>query len=128
MKQVYERGIAPAVCGAGYRPHIINRDPEVDKVDDAIIAAIRRAKFVVADCTHGDDGARGSVYYEIGFAHGLGKEVIFTCRKDLIDGIHFDIRQHFQIGWMEPEELIRPLRDRIIARVGTGPHYVETEE
>lgn len=128
MNQVYERGIAPAVCDAGYEPHIINRDPTVDKVDDAIVAAIRKAKFVVADCTHGDDGVRGSVYYEIGFAHGLGKEVIFTCRNDLIDGIHFDIRQHFQIGWTRHEDLIRPLRDRIIARVGTGPHFVDRGE
>lgn len=52
-------------------------------------AEIRRSRFLVADFTHDKkQGARGSVYYEAGFAHGLNIPVIFTAR----DGTkpHFD--------------------------------------
>ena len=44
----------------------IDRHEHVNKIDDEIIAEIRRARFVVADFTHGDTGGRGSVYYEAG--------------------------------------------------------------
>ena len=47
----------------------------MDKIDDEIIGEIRRSRFLVADFTHGDKGARGSVYYEAGFAYGLGLPV-----------------------------------------------------
>ena len=42
-----------------------------NKIDDEIVAEIRRSKFIIADFSHGSDGARGGVYFEAGFAHGL---------------------------------------------------------
>ena len=90
MKDAQERGILPAIKDAGYTPILIDRKEHVNKIDDEIIAEIRRSRFVVADFTHGDDGARGGVYYEAGFAHGLGIPVIFTCRKDVFEKVHFD--------------------------------------
>ena len=100
----------------------IDRDPSVDKIDDAIIAEIRRSRFLIADFTHGEDGARGGVYYEAGYAHGLGIPVIFTCHKDKIDELHFDTRQYAHIVWDSPEELRTLLRDRILARIEEGPN------
>ena len=93
---LFSEAIEPAVKDAGYDALIINEEHFLDKIDDQIIAGIKRSRFVVADFTHGNGGARGSVYYEAGFAQGLGKDVIFTCRKDIIDNneIHFDIRQY----------------------------------
>ncbi|MFC1886373.1 hypothetical protein ACFLZM_04890, partial [Thermodesulfobacteriota bacterium] len=73
-------------------------DPEHQfngKIDDEIIAQIRRSRFIVADFT----GHRGGVYYEAGFAKGLGLEVIWTCNKNDIDKLHFDIRQYNCIDW-----------------------------
>ena len=35
-----------------------------------------------------------SVYYEAGFAQGLNIEVIFTCRKDILEHMDFDTRQY----------------------------------
>ena len=77
-----------------------------------------------ADFTQGEKGARGGVYYEAGFAHGLGIEVFFTCRKDVLDNndIHFDTRQYNHIGWKTPEELRQRLAARISAVIGDGPH------
>ena len=121
MVKVYEEGIEPAVMDAGYLPLRIDNKKDVNKLDDEIIAAIRESLFVIADFTHGDEGLRGSVYYEAGFAHGLGKDVIFTCQEDTIRKLHFDVRQYAFIGWKTPEDLRKGLLDRIRARVGTGP-------
>ncbi|MFA5879989.1 MAG: hypothetical protein WC860_07435 [Candidatus Margulisiibacteriota bacterium] len=68
-------------------------------IDDEIIASIKKSKFVIADLT----GYRGGVYYEIGYAHALNKEVILLCREDwfkdkkdenekiIQEGVHFDL-------------------------------------
>lgn len=87
-----------------------------DDITDKIIAEIRRSKFLVADFT----GDRGGVYYEAGFAHGLGKEVIFTCRKDYFCNErkpHFDIEHRSFILWETPEQLAEKLVDRIRATI-----------
>lgn len=121
MSQAYEDGILPAIEAAGYSPLRIDQKPDANKIDDEIIAEIRRSRFVVADFTHGDDGARGGVYFEAGFAMGLGIPVIFTCRKDILGKLHFDTRQYAHIGWETPEQLRVELKNRILARIGEGP-------
>lgn len=121
MNDAFENGIKPAIESAGYKPLRIDRKPDVNKIDDAIIAEIRRSRFLVADFTHGKEGARGGVYFEAGFAHGLGIPVIYTCRKDMVDKLHFDTRQYAHIVWQDPKELHDELRNRILARIGEGP-------
>ena len=69
---------------------------------DEIIAEIRRSRFLVADFTHGEDGARGGVYYEAGFANGLGIKVIHTCREDAVRTLHFDTSHINHIVWRSP--------------------------
>ena len=99
MSETWEKGIKPAIRNSGHEPFRIDEPKDVIKIDDRIIAEIKRSRFLVADFTHGRDGARGNVYYEAGFAQGLEIPVIFTCRKDLIDKVHFDIRQYYHIAW-----------------------------
>ncbi len=125
VESAYDDGIAPAIRDCGFEPKRIDRDPTIDKIDDAIIAEIRRSRFLVADFTHGNEGARGGVYYEAGFAHGLGLPVIFTCHSDVIDEIHFDTRQYAHIVWNTTSELRDSLRDRVLARIGEGPNIVQ---
>ena len=100
----------------------IDRKPDVNKIDDEIIAEIRRSRFLVADFTHGEDGARGGVYYEAGFAYGLDLPVIYSCRKDKEKKLHFDTRQYYHILWGTPEELRDSLAQRIEAFIGAGPN------
>ena len=126
MNEVYDNGIRPGIVAAGYSPLIINRKLDVNKIDDEIIGEIRRSRFLVADFTHGEDGARGGVYFEAGFAQGLGIPVIYSCRYDMIDKLHFDTRQYAHIVWKDSEELRRELRNRIIARIGEGPESQTT--
>ncbi len=121
MNNVYEEGIERAIKNTGYKPMRIDKKPNVNKIDDEIIAEIRRSRFLIADFTHGQDGARGGVYYEAGFAHGLGIPVIFSCRKDIIDKLHFDTRQYYHIVWENPEQLRDGLEKRILALIGQGP-------
>lgn len=121
MKLVYDEGIAPAIRDAGYEPVRIDRKEHNNKIDDEIIAEIRRSRFVVSDFTQGASGARGGVYYEAGFAQGLNMPVIFTCRNDMIDKVHFDTRQYNHIIWATPEELRERLAKRISATLGDGP-------
>ena len=121
MDDAFEKGIKPAIEGAGYKPLRIDQKPDVNKIDDEIIAEIRRSRFLVADFTHGDEGARGGVYFEAGFAEGLGIPVIYTCRNDMVDKLHFDTRQYAHIDWETPDELRDRLLHRIRARIGEGP-------
>ena len=116
-----EKGIEPAIAEAGYNPLRIDRKEHINKIDDEIIAEIRRSRFLVADFTQGEDGARGGVYYEAGFAHGLGIPVIFTCRKDAVEALHFDTNHYNHIVWNTPEELRESLKNRILAVIGEGP-------
>ena len=124
VESAYDEGIAPAIWDCGFKPKRIDRDPTIDKIDDAIISELRESRFLVADFTHGNKGARGGVYYEAGFAHGLGIPVIFTCRKDMINEIHFDTRQYAHIQWDDTAELRSSLRARILARIGKGSNVL----
>ena len=138
MSEARNKGIIPAIQSAGYNPVIIDQEEFLGKIDDKIIAEIRRSKFMVADFTHRKGefsggkcledeeghrrlGARGGVYYEAGFAEGVGLDVIPTCRSDMIDDVHFDTRQLNHIVWDSPEDLRVRLENRIRRVIGEGP-------
>lgn len=121
MNEAYNSGIYLGIDDAGYDPVRIDRQEHNEKIDDRIIAEISRSRFLVADFTHGENGMRGGVYYEAGFAHGLRIPVIFTCKADVIDKVHFDTRQYNHITWSTPEELREKLCNRICATIGDGP-------
>lgn len=111
---VYDEAIAPALDECGFNPVRIDKREHNNKIDDEIIAEVRRAKFVVADFSCGEDGARGGVYYEAGYAAGIGKPVIFCVREDDLDRVHFDTRQYNHIVWTDAEDL----RIKLINRIG----------
>ena len=126
MDESYRNGVAPAVRDAGYNPLRIDQKEHINKIDDEIIAEIRRSKFLISDFTQGSDGARGGVYYEAGFAHGLGLPVIFTCRGDSLDNLHFDTNHYNHIVWTNSADLREKLTQRILAVMGTGPAASQT--
>jgi hypothetical protein len=110
--------IDKGIRAAGYEPLRIDQKQHNNKIDDEIIAAIRRSRFVVADFTK----QRGGVYFEAGFAKGLNLEVIWLCRKDELKEVHFDTRQYYFIVW-EPDnlsDLSKNLQIRIEASLGRG--------
>lgn len=128
MKEIYEAAIKPAIeakeCGAFKAFRVDNHEHNND-ITDEIIAGIKACRFMVADMT----GYRGGVYFEAGFAKGLGKPVIFTCRKDWFTGeytqdgkpikerVHFDINHQNIIVWDNPEDLKQRIINRIRATI-----------
>ena len=122
MDEAWEKGFKPGIKDAGYKPCRIDRMEHNNKIDDEIIAEVKRSRFLVADFTSELEKVRGGVYYEAGFAQGLNIPVIFTCRKDQIEVVHFDTRQFNHIVWDEAEDLRKKLKNRISATIGDGPH------
>lgn len=116
MLEIYEEGFAPAILSTGFETLRIDRKEHNKKIDDEIIAELRRSKFVIADFTK----QRGGVYFEAGFALGLNIPVIWCCRKDDIENLHFDIRQYNCIDWTTAGELRARLENRILALIGKG--------
>jgi nucleoside 2-deoxyribosyltransferase len=117
----YQDAIEPAVRDAGYDAVRIDRLEHVNRIDDEILAQIRLCKFIISDFTSETDKPRGGVYFEAGFALGLGKPVIWTAKEGTV--VHFDTRQYNHIFWKDEAELRERLHNRIIALLGVGPHY-----
>ena len=106
---VYEEAIQPAIEACGFLPDRVDRREFNNKICDEIIAGIRKSRLMVADFT----GHRGGVYFEAGFAKGLGRPVIFTCKNTDISDAHFDTDHYNHIVWKDPEDL----RQRLMARI-----------
>jgi len=113
MNIASETGFKRAIRDAGFEPIRVDDREHNGKIDDQIIAEIRRSKFVICDFT----GQRGGVYFEAGFAMGLGLPVIWTCRQDFLNATHFDTRQYNHIVWTDEEDLYKQLYNRIRATI-----------
>ena len=116
--------IEKAIRAAGYKPMRIDKEVFAGLIDEAILERIEKSHFLVADLTHGMEGARGSVYYEAGLARAMGKEVILTARKDHLNGkIHFDLGHYQILTWTEDDldRFEQELLARIKELVGAAP-------
>ena len=71
-----------------FRMYRTDREEFNDKICDRIIAEIRRSRFMIADVT----GHRHAVYFEAGYAKGLGLDVIWTCREDEMEETGSQVR------------------------------------
>ena len=113
LNSAWEEGFKPALKSTGFDPYRVDKDSFNDKIDDHIIAEIRRSGLLVADFTE----HRAGVYFEAGFAMGLGIPVIYTCRDKAIEKAHFDTRQYNHIVWTDPSDLKSKLAFRIAATI-----------
>jgi nucleoside 2-deoxyribosyltransferase len=114
LREAYEQGIRAAIeddCKLlAVRVDLVEHN---ENICDRIVVEIKKAQFMVADFTlH-----RAGVYFETGYAAGLGRPVIWTCRKDELQRTHFDTRQYNHIDWADPGDLRKRLADRIRATV-----------
>jgi hypothetical protein len=109
----WEDGLKLGIEDCGYEALRVDRKQHNEKICDVIIAEIRKSKFLVADFTF----HRNGVYFEAGMMLGLGRPVIFTCRKDDLKNAHFDTRQYYHIEWETPAELREKLKSRIQATI-----------
>jgi len=82
------------------------------RITDKILNLLSQAKYVVADLTH----ERPNVYFELGYARGLGKTVITTVRKGTT--VHFDVKDWTYIEYDDSRTLERELMKRLKAEEG----------
>ena len=111
--ELFNNVFSPAIKNCGYEPVRVDLIPHNNKICDQIISEIKSSQCLISDFT----GHRGGVYYEAGFAHGLGIPVIFTCEETDLQNIHFDIRQYNFLTWKKHvlSEFIDKIQNRIKA-------------
>jgi len=97
LDRVVKECFSPAVNRAGFELRTITDKQPAGLIDDQLRVALRTSRFVVADLTHGSNGA----YWEAGFAEGLGRPVIYTCREAEWKqrASHFDTNHLVTVIW-----------------------------
>ena len=118
LNKLFDPYIKNAVLDSGYNPVRIDKHEHINRIDDEIIVLIKRSKFLIAEFT----GQRGGVYFESGFALGLGLPVIWICKRSEIKEIHFDTNHYNFILWKENElgYFQKALQNRIEAVIDKG--------
>ena len=95
--------------------------PDCPHFTDQIFFQIARSRFVVADFTHGAEGARGGVYFEAGYAKGLGIPIIWCIRDDDVSKMHFDTDHYPHVTWTDSKDLREKLATKVRGFLGEGP-------
>ena len=114
---VWTNGYYPALNEVGYDPIRVDTEQTNHKIDNKIIADIRKSGLVVADFT----GQSNGVYFEAGFAEGIGIDVIYAVRDTDIKNLHFDTRQYSHIVWADLPDLRKQVIDRVEATLPNRP-------
>lgn len=110
----YEYGIKRVVEECGYKCARTTDQDYNSSIYDQIVLNIQKARFVIGNLTH----ARPNCYYEVGYAHAMGKDVILVAREEDKD-IHFDVRHYNIIIYRGSiSALEQSLRRRIEGTVG----------
>jgi hypothetical protein len=106
LDSAYYGAIKPVIQEFGFKAIRIDEIPDSGSISDQILEAIAKSRYVLADLS----GEKPNCYYETGFAHALGKELILCIRKDEV--IHFDVHNYRFIVWETEEDLRNALRKR----------------
>ena len=110
-----QKAIENGCRASGFKAITVDMVEHQDGISDKIVSLINQSRFVVADFTENNLG----VYYEAGYAKGLGKEVIFTVNKKHVDDLHFDTQHINHILWSDYEELEKSITNRIGAIINS---------
>ena len=98
LDSLVEDAIKPIIQNEmGYRLVDMRDLAQAGVIDNIMRMAIRDAAFVIADLTHGNQGA----YWEAGYAEGLKKPVVYICEKSAFEktGTHFDTNHCTTVPW-----------------------------
>lgn len=125
MNAVYENSIKATIEECGYRARRIDRiNAENMRLDDLIEKEIKDSKFVIIDLTE----QKRAVYFEAGYARGIKKGTIWTCRKGEESKIALNVRQFPFVFWSDEQDLKENLKSRIEKTFGPGPFVGKENE
>jgi hypothetical protein len=98
--------IKPLAQEFGLRVVRVDEIQDSGRINDQILENIAKSCLIISDLS----GERPNCYYETGFAHALGKNIVLTIHKG--SDIHFDLSSHRFIQWETESEL----RSALVAR------------
>lgn len=78
-----------------------------ERITDRILESIQKAEYVVVDLTNN----RPNVFYEAGYAHGIGKIPIYIARRET--KLEFDLKDYPVIFFRNMKELKDRLEKRL---------------
>ena len=87
----------------GVQAERVDEAPSNERITDRILESIRKAEFVIVDLTY----SRPNVYYEAGYAQGIGKTPVFVAKKGT--ELEFDLKDYPVIFF----ESYRQLKDEL---------------
>jgi hypothetical protein len=113
LDTAYRECFKHAVARTGFELRRLDEGQPAGLIDNQLRVAIRASRFLIADLTHGNNGA----YWEAGFAEGLGKPVIYTCEEGHFASArtHFDTNHHLTIRWSADD--LRAAADELAATI-----------
>lgn len=115
-------GIDPAARTFGFPAYRVDEIPAVDNVIAATRRHIGDADFVIADLS----GQRPNCYYEVGYAHALGRPVIHVMRAN--EEPQFNVAGLQFIKYRDPLHLRQELERHILTHVLTSHGTTDDEE
>lgn len=116
MNNAWKLGIKPSIEIAGFDPFRVDGEPHNDRIDLRIMMEIKNSRFLIADFSQ----QRHGVYFEAGYALGLGIPVIWSVRSADKESLHFDTRQYNHIIWETNDDLKSQILTYITAIIGKG--------
>ncbi len=107
LDAIYHDIIKPIIKNVGYQPKRIDEVENSGNITEQLLQEIAQSEIILCELT----GERPNCYYETGFAHALGRQLILAIRKG--DKIHFDLASHRFIEWKTRDELRSLLKKRL---------------
>ena len=116
----YEVAIQPACDAAGAYAERVDKQIFVGSIMDRVYNQIAKADVVVADMSERNP----NVFYEVGYAHALGKTTILVTRIE--SDIPFDLRQYPHVVYGESLSFLKAELQRRVSWHVENPTRVDT--
>jgi hypothetical protein len=110
----YDTVISPAIQAAGLEPYRVDRDPSVSIPIDDIETGIKNSELCLAEITTDNP----NVWFELGYAIAIPKEVILICSESRSSRFPFDVqhRNIIQYKTESPQDFDK-LKEDITTRI-----------
>lgn len=106
--------IKEATRKCGINAERVDEPHSNERITDRILESIRKAEYVIVDLT----GSRPNVFYEAGYAQGIGKTPIYIAREGT--SLEFDLKDYPVIFFRSMRELKSGLENRLRGLFGSA--------